>query len=273
MSCWSDSAPAPPSQAPNNGVLVRILLEPQLSSGWWLVVPGPGRSTSFLSVCWCRILPPLQKTQFYINPNRFALPGGHCQYPLYDAIRWRVSSRQFQQYTLQRFCTYTHTQIPAVFITELLYWLYLVINLTISAFLQMMLTLLAFVLSTLAFFVLCWMNGQRQRRNFPPGPKKYPFIGNLLSMPSALEWETFAKWGKEYSPYGSRLWSSVYLMLCLDSDIIHVNALGTSMIILNSYKVATDLLDQRSSTYSSRWVVGLNIFFGVKFTEILPCFN
>ena len=46
--------------------------------------------------------------------------------------------------------------------------------------------------------------------------------------------------------------SSIHLMLCADSDIIHVNALGTSMIILNSYKVATDLLDQRSSTYSSR---------------------
>ena len=44
----------------------------------------------------------------------------------------------------------------------------------------------------------------------------------------------------------------INLMLCADSDIIHVNALGTSMIILNSYKVATDLLDQRSSTYSSR---------------------
>ena len=41
-------------------------------------------------------------------------------------------------------------------------------------------------------------------------------------------------------------------MICEDSDIIHVNALGTSMVILNSYKVATDLLDQRSSTYSSR---------------------
>ena len=43
-----------------------------------------------------------------------------------------------------------------------------------------------------------------------------------------------------------------HLMICEDSDIIHVNALGTSMVILNSYKVATDLLDQRSSTYSSR---------------------
>ena len=43
-----------------------------------------------------------------------------------------------------------------------------------------------------------------------------------------------------------------HLIVCVDSDIIHVNALGTSMIILNSYEVATDLLDQRSSTYSSR---------------------
>ena len=43
-----------------------------------------------------------------------------------------------------------------------------------------------------------------------------------------------------------------HLMLCADSDIIHVNALGKSMIILNSYKVATDLLDQRSRIYSSR---------------------
>ena len=45
---------------------------------------------------------------------------------------------------------------------------------------------------------------------------------------------------------------SIHLVLCADSDILHVNALGTSMVILNSYKVATDLLDQRSSTYSSR---------------------
>ena len=44
----------------------------------------------------------------------------------------------------------------------------------------------------------------------------------------------------------------IHLIPCADSDIIHVNALGTSIIILNSYKVATDLLDQRSSTYSSR---------------------
>ena len=45
---------------------------------------------------------------------------------------------------------------------------------------------------------------------------------------------------------------SIHLKFCADSDIIHVNVLGTSMIILNSYEVATELLDKRSSIYSSR---------------------
>ena len=64
---------------------------------------------------------------------------------------------------------------------------------------QMALPQLAFILGTLAVFVMYWRSGQRQRRHLPPGPKKLPFIGNLLSMPSGAEWETFAKWGKEYS--------------------------------------------------------------------------
>ena len=61
-------------------------------------------------------------------------------------------------------------------------------------------TQLAFVLSTLTIFIVYWMNGRRQGQNLPQGPRKYPLIGSVLSMPSTLEWETYAKWGKEYSP-------------------------------------------------------------------------
>jgi hypothetical protein len=45
---------------------------------------------------------------------------------------------------------------------------------------------------------------------------------------------------------------SFNLMPYVDSDIIHVNALGTSIVVLNSYKAATDLLVERSNNYSSR---------------------
>ena len=64
----------------------------------------------------------------------------------------------------------------------------------------MTLVLLTCVFSALLVFVVYWITNHRQGRNLPPGPKKYPLIGNLLSMPSTLEWETFAKWGQEYSP-------------------------------------------------------------------------
>jgi hypothetical protein len=78
---------------------------------------------------------------------------------------------------------------------------------------QMELPQLAFILGTLAVFVVYWRSDQRQRRHLPPGPKKLPFIGNLLSMPSSAEWETFTKWGKQYS-------------LCLIPRIIFISSLS-----------------------------------------------
>ncbi|KAJ7454671.1 cytochrome P450 [Mycena latifolia] len=69
----------------------------------------------------------------------------------------------------------------------------------------------------------------------PPGPKKWPLIGNWLSMPSSSEWETYRRWSQEY-----------------DSDVIHLNVAGTSIVVLSSVEVAEDLLDKRSGIYSDR---------------------
>ena len=55
--------------------------------------------------------------------------------------------------------------------------------------------------------VILWAFYARKRHTvtgpYPPGPRKYPFLANLLDIPTSFEWETYARWGKEYSKYSS----------------------------------------------------------------------
>ena len=90
----------------------------------------------------------------------------------------------------------------------------------------------------------------------PPGPKPLPIIGNLLDMPTSFNWEAYHKWAKEFGVY---IMHSCFIIDCsitvADSDIIYANAAGTSIVILNSYDAATELLDKRSNIYSDRSVL------------------
>ncbi|KAJ3517705.1 hypothetical protein NLJ89_g328 [Agrocybe chaxingu] len=75
----------------------------------------------------------------------------------------------------------------------------------------------------------------RRKSRYPPGPKKLPVVGNLFDLPKGFEWETYALWSKEFN-----------------SDVIHLEVLGKSIIVVNSFDAATELFDKRSTFYSSR---------------------
>ncbi|KAF7978447.1 hypothetical protein HWV62_638 [Athelia sp. TMB] len=75
----------------------------------------------------------------------------------------------------------------------------------------------------------------RPSRRLPPGPRGWPLIGNLLDMPTSDEWVRYAQWVREFK-----------------SDVIHLEVCGTHIVILNSVESAVDLLEKRSSLYSSR---------------------
>ncbi|KAJ7510537.1 cytochrome P450 [Mycena galericulata] len=90
----------------------------------------------------------------------------------------------------------------------------------------------------------------------PPGPKISVFgLWKGVVMPSAFQWLTYAEWRKTYG------------------DIIFLNVLRNPILVINSVEAAQELLEKRSSIYSSRPVrvmqkdvMGFNFLFtGMKY--------
>ncbi|KAJ7610297.1 cytochrome P450 [Mycena polygramma] len=71
-------------------------------------------------------------------------------------------------------------------------------------------------------------------RRLPPGPKGLPLIGNIYDVPRVASWQVFQQWGQRYG------------------DMIYFHTFGNPVVVLNSARVAHDLLDKRSAIYSYR---------------------
>ncbi|KAK0437376.1 cytochrome P450 [Armillaria borealis] len=100
----------------------------------------------------------------------------------------------------------------------------------------------------LALGIFTWVLISLIRRTtsgpLPPGPQRMPVIGNLLDMPKEREWVTWAEWGKRYGGISSAA------------------VLGQTIIVLNSYNVAKELLNNRSANYSDRPPMSMHILSG-----------
>ncbi|EXJ84725.1 hypothetical protein A1O3_05396 [Capronia epimyces CBS 606.96] len=91
----------------------------------------------------------------------------------------------------------------------------------------------------LLFVVASLLSTLVKRKNeklcLPPGPPGEPLIGHLRIIPADHPEYQYTEWGKQYK-----------------SDVLHLNVLGRSIIILNSIEAAHDLLDKRGQNYADR---------------------
>ncbi|PIG82110.1 hypothetical protein AARAC_000037 [Aspergillus arachidicola] len=75
---------------------------------------------------------------------------------------------------------------------------------------------------------------KRNRLSLPPGPPRLPLIGNLHQSAKEEPWKRYQEWHEAYGP------------------IISLKYGQKTLIVLGNHQVTRDLLDKRSSLYSSR---------------------
>jgi hypothetical protein len=90
------------------------------------------------------------------------------------------------------------------------------------------------IVTCLLAFIVVKHQTNRSSLRLPPGPKRLPLIGNLLDIPKRMEWLRYHAWKEHYG------------------DVVYVEALGQKIVILGSTTAISDLMECRSSIYSSR---------------------
>ncbi|KAJ7253192.1 cytochrome P450, partial [Mycena rebaudengoi] len=75
---------------------------------------------------------------------------------------------------------------------------------------------------------------RRKQGPLPPGPPRKPLIGNLLDVPFENPWAAFASWSRKYG------------------DVVYLEVLGNSIVVLNSLETITEFFEKRARNYSHR---------------------
>lgn len=112
------------------------------------------------------------------------------------------------------------------------------------------------VISVVAYgIVSLWSHKKRNPEGLPlpPGPKPLPLVGNVLGLKIDEPWVTYTQWGDTYG------------------GLVYSRLLNQEIIVINTEKVAKDLLEKRSHNYSDRpGIMRLtNDFFGWSFNSVM----
>jgi hypothetical protein len=118
-------------------------------------------------------------------------------------------------------------------------------------FIEMSITWLDICLGALSLFLVQRILVKKPLGRLPPGPKKWPLLGNMLDMPTSKEWLTFAEWGWTYGNCLTWLWGG--WMSNSSQGIFRPWPCSVARWSFSTpSNIAVDMLDKKSSKYSDR---------------------
>lgn len=120
----------------------------------------------------------------------------------------------------------------------------------------MSLTAAVAVATSLAVAIAFYTGRRRDAKgSFPPGPPPKFLIGNALDFNPLHAWDTFIEWKATYGEYLLPLRTTVKWTNRFGTfvgELFGLSVLGTKILVLNSQRVMTDLVDRRGVTYADR---------------------
>ena len=93
---------------------------------------------------------------------------------------------------------------------------------------------------------------KRKEVSLPPGPLQLPLVGNAFSIPNHYPQKYYKRLGDQLGLCRKSLTLEPDPLSMLGSKIIYLEVFGQAIVVLNSAQAGKDLLDKRSSIYSSR---------------------
>jgi hypothetical protein len=116
------------------------------------------------------------------------------------------------------------------------------------------------IMVSFAVYIFFSLQNYRRRTGYPypPGPRPWPIIGNMLDIPSRLPGVAYADMSKQYGISHIPMALSGQLLRGFSGDVMSLQLLGQVVVILSSSSAIKDLLERRGEVYSDRPVFRLH---------------